>query len=126
MSHTTIPEEAMNANLPKAQHSLTRLRKDYNPHLRQPKSMSQGHTHPKADFLTLLTEELRNFSNSQTILQVVNISENYATTQTNDFLVVFNEIIRKCYQPLAIAWMEEELCLVTSKPDMRQGMAATA
>ncbi|KAL2509142.1 hypothetical protein Fot_32789 [Forsythia ovata] len=62
MSHATILEEAMNANLPKAQHSLTRLRKDYNPHLRQPKFMSQGHTHPKSDFLTLLTEELRNFS----------------------------------------------------------------
>ncbi|KAL2546053.1 Aspartate-semialdehyde dehydrogenase [Forsythia ovata] len=51
-------------------------------------------------------------------LFVVNVSGNYATTHTNDFLVVFNEIIRKCCQPLAIAWMEEELCLVSSKPDM--------
>ncbi|CAI9774417.1 unnamed protein product [Fraxinus pennsylvanica] len=50
--------------------------------------------------------------------EVVNISGNYDTMHSNDFLAVFNEIIRKCCQPLCIAWMEEELCLVTRKPDM--------
>ncbi|XP_022867756.1 uncharacterized protein LOC111387431 isoform X2 [Olea europaea var. sylvestris] len=50
--------------------------------------------------------------------EVVNISGNYNTMHSNDFLAVVNEIFRKCCQPLCIAWMEEELCLVTGKPDM--------
>ncbi|KAL2540746.1 hypothetical protein Adt_01724 [Abeliophyllum distichum] len=79
-------------------------------HTKQPLSLCAVAEGPRVRLLWASFQWLNN--------EVVNISGNYAITHTNDFLVVFNEIIRRCCQPLAIAWMEEELCLVTSKPDM--------
>ncbi|KAG8370877.1 hypothetical protein BUALT_Bualt13G0029100 [Buddleja alternifolia] len=48
---------------------------------------------------------------------VANISRNSATKSTNSFLAVFAEIIQNCCRPLCMAWLEEELCLVSVKPD---------
>ncbi|KAI3461040.1 hypothetical protein Pfo_017703 [Paulownia fortunei] len=49
--------------------------------------------------------------------EVANISTNSATKSTNDFLAVFAEIIENCCQPLCLAWLEEELRLVSRKPN---------
>ncbi|PIN22759.1 hypothetical protein CDL12_04520 [Handroanthus impetiginosus] len=49
--------------------------------------------------------------------EVANISENSAIKSANDFLAVFAEIIQKCCQPLCMAWLEEELRLISRKPD---------
>ncbi|KAK4441518.1 hypothetical protein Salat_0486700 [Sesamum alatum] len=49
--------------------------------------------------------------------EVENIPTNSATKSTIDFLAVFAEIIENCCQPLGMAWLEEELRLVSGKPD---------
>ncbi|KAL3828133.1 hypothetical protein ACJIZ3_016935 [Penstemon smallii] len=49
--------------------------------------------------------------------EVANISIDSARKSTDDFLPIFAEIIQKCCQPLCMAWLEEELCMVPIKPD---------
>ncbi|GFQ06587.1 hypothetical protein PHJA_002802700 [Phtheirospermum japonicum] len=49
--------------------------------------------------------------------EVANISANSVTNSTNDFLAVFAKIIGNCCQPLCMAWMEEELRLISRKHD---------
>ncbi|CAA0815264.1 Unknown protein [Striga hermonthica] len=39
------------------------------------------------------------------------------TNSANDFLSVFSKIIENCCQPLCMAWLEEELCIVSGKHD---------
>ncbi|KAL3620523.1 hypothetical protein CASFOL_035435 [Castilleja foliolosa] len=49
--------------------------------------------------------------------EVANISANSSTNSTSDFLSVFAEIIGNCCQPLCMAWIEEELRLVSREHD---------
>ncbi|EYU17984.1 hypothetical protein ABFS82_14G211000 [Erythranthe guttata] len=49
--------------------------------------------------------------------EVANISTNPSTNSKSDLLAVFAEIIQKCCQPVCMAWLEEELRLISSKPD---------
>lgn len=59
---------------------------------------------------------------SHSRFQVTNIPMNSAAKSTNDFLTVFAEIIQSCCQPLCMAWLEEELCLISRKPDKARCM----
>ncbi|CAK9181212.1 unnamed protein product [Ilex paraguariensis] len=49
--------------------------------------------------------------------EVDGISENCAPVSTDDWLMVFSEIILKSCQPVCMAWLEEELFLKNRKPD---------
>lgn len=49
--------------------------------------------------------------------EVTNISMNSAAKSANDFLAVFAETIQNCCQPLCMAWLEEEIRLISRKPD---------
>ncbi|XP_073154652.1 uncharacterized protein [Henckelia pumila] len=49
--------------------------------------------------------------------EVSNISGNCVTKSTKEFSAVFTEIILNCNQNLCKAWLEEELRLVSRKPD---------
>ncbi|XP_051120857.1 uncharacterized protein LOC127244393 [Andrographis paniculata] len=48
---------------------------------------------------------------------VANISTNSSAKSVNDFRGVFDEIIRKSCRSLCMDWLEEELCLISRKPD---------
>ncbi|KAL1565178.1 hypothetical protein AAHA92_07428 [Salvia divinorum] len=49
--------------------------------------------------------------------EVTNISANSAEKSANDFLAVFAETVQNCCRPLFMAWLEEEIHLISRKPD---------
>ncbi|XP_042064926.1 uncharacterized protein LOC121808474 [Salvia splendens] len=49
--------------------------------------------------------------------EVTNISVNAAEKSGKEFLAVFAETFQKCCRPLFMAWLEEEIRLISRKPD---------
>ncbi|XP_057776717.1 uncharacterized protein LOC130995449 isoform X2 [Salvia miltiorrhiza] len=49
--------------------------------------------------------------------EVTNISVNSSAKSANDFLAVFGETVQNCSRPLCMAWLEEEIRLISRKPD---------
>ncbi|KAG6425418.1 hypothetical protein SASPL_115853 [Salvia splendens] len=49
--------------------------------------------------------------------EVTNISVNAAEKSGNDFLAVFAETVQNCCRPLFMAWLEEEIRLISRNPD---------
>ncbi|KAG5514719.1 hypothetical protein RHGRI_035944 [Rhododendron griersonianum] len=55
---------------------------------------------------------------NESLNKVDNVSAMSASVSRNDWSTVLSEVLQKSCQPVCVAWLEQELCLKSSIPDM--------